>query len=160
MHGLLTSSSGASVSEEHTRQSLRRVAPEAQVFRSRLARRLFNPVPYMGDHFGEKIHVDQNEKLIRYRITHVLAIDGFSRKVVGFISLPVKNGIEIYNLLFRRCFFILDCGIRYVRTEDGNSICCFQYYKRSLIFAQTLANRLIGARRARKIFELKDSGVT
>ncbi len=36
-----------------------------------------------------------------YGVTHVLAVDGYSRKIVGFVTIPVKNAIAIYNTLFR-----------------------------------------------------------
>ena len=36
-----------------------------------------------------------------YGVIHVLAIDGYSRKLVGFITLPSKNSIQIYKLLYR-----------------------------------------------------------
>jgi hypothetical protein len=38
-----------------------------------------------------------------YGVTHICAIDGYSGKVVEFVSMrmPVKNNIEIYNHLFR-----------------------------------------------------------
>lgn len=60
-----------------------------------------NPVPYRAVFFGEKLHFDQNEKLAMYGVTHVLAVDGYSRKVVGFVTIPVKNACSIYNSLFR-----------------------------------------------------------
>jgi hypothetical protein len=62
---------------------------------------LINPVPYNATYFGEKLHVDQNEKLINFGVTHVCAVDGFSSKIVGFISMPVKNNIIIYKDLYR-----------------------------------------------------------
>ena len=36
-----------------------------------------------------------------YGVTHVLAVDGYSRKLVGFITMPRKNPITIYNTLFQ-----------------------------------------------------------
>jgi len=35
-----------------------------------------NPVPYHADYFGHKLHIDQNEKLVMYGVTHVTAVDG------------------------------------------------------------------------------------
>ena len=32
---------------------------------------------------------------------HLCARDGFSGKVVAFVSMPIKNNVEIYNHLFR-----------------------------------------------------------
>ena len=49
-----------------------------------------NPIPYRVTAHGEKLHLDKNEKVVMYGMTHVVAIDGYSRKLVGFIMLPVK----------------------------------------------------------------------
>ncbi len=40
----------------------------------------------------------QNEKLVMYG---VCAVDGYSGKIVQFITMPVKNNLEIYEHLFR-----------------------------------------------------------
>ena len=60
-----------------------------------------NPPTYTARFFGDKLHLDQNEKLSMYGVTHVIAVDGFSRKLVGMITIPVKNPITIYNALMR-----------------------------------------------------------
>ena len=49
-----------------------------------------------------KKYTDQNEKLAMYGATHIIAVDGFSRKVVRCVTIPVKNPIAIYDLLVRR----------------------------------------------------------
>ena len=49
----------------------------------------------------DKLHLDQNEKLAMYGVTHVIAVDGFSRKIVQMITIPVKNPIAIYNALMK-----------------------------------------------------------
>ena len=63
--------------------------------------RQFNPIPYHASYFGQKLHIDQNEKLVMFGVTHICAIDGYSGKIVGFISMPIKNNVEIYTHLFR-----------------------------------------------------------
>lgn len=45
--------------------------------------------------------MDQNEKLNRYGVTHVLAVNGFGRKIVGLITIAQKNAIAIYHALMR-----------------------------------------------------------
>ena len=35
-----------------------------------------------------------------FGVVHVLSVDGYSRKIVGFITIPRKNPITIYNTLF------------------------------------------------------------
>ena len=53
------------------------------------------PTPYIARYFGHKIHLDQNEKLVMYGATHVIAIDGYSTKIVSYITSPVKNNLVI-----------------------------------------------------------------
>lgn len=52
-------------------------------------------------YYVEKLHLDQSEKCVTFGVTHVAAIDGYSRKIVGFVTVPKKNAIMIYDLLFR-----------------------------------------------------------
>ncbi|KAK1905295.1 Forkhead box protein E1 [Dissostichus eleginoides] len=63
--------------------------------------RNLNPVPYTAAYVGHKLHMDQNEKLVMFSVTHVLAIDGFSSKIVGRSTMPVKNNLTIYNEVYR-----------------------------------------------------------
>ena len=100
MHGLL-SAQGVRVGVDRVGRSLRRVAPGPQLARTRRARRHLNPPPYSARFFGDKLHFDQNEKLSMYGVTQVMALDGFSRKIVGMISIPIKNPITIYHTLMR-----------------------------------------------------------
>ena len=54
--------------------------------------RQINAVPYYrADYFGHKLHIDQNEKLVMFGVTHICGIDGYSGKIVGFVTMPVKN---------------------------------------------------------------------
>ena len=99
MCGLLAAE-GVRVSEQRVGQSLRRVAPGNHQTRcSNSARRLI-PVPYHANYFGHKLHIDQNEKLAMYGCTHICASDGYSSKIVGFLTMPVKNNMEIYEHLY------------------------------------------------------------
>jgi len=63
--------------------------------------RNFNPIPYYAQYFGHKLHLDQNEKLAMFGVTHVLAIDGYSSKIVGWSTMPVKNNLVIYDEVYR-----------------------------------------------------------
>ena len=36
-----------------------------------------------------------------FGVTHVLAVDSYSRKIVGMVTMPVKNSITIYHTLLR-----------------------------------------------------------
>ena len=60
-----------------------------------------NPVPYVAHCFGDKLHVDENEKLNMYGVIHIVAVDCYSRKIVAFVTLPNKNPISIYKTLFK-----------------------------------------------------------
>ncbi len=50
---------------------------------------------------GEKIHVDQNEKLVQFGVTCVCGIDGYSGKIIGFITMPIKDCVTIYEYFCR-----------------------------------------------------------
>ena len=100
MCGLLASE-GVKVAENRVGKALQQINPSYQQVRRSRANRRFNPIPYHASHFGHKLHIDQNEKLVMYGVTHICARDGFSGKVVGFVSMPVKNNVEIYGNLFR-----------------------------------------------------------
>ena len=60
-----------------------------------------NPVPYYAQYYGHKLHIDQNEKLDQFGVTHVAAADGYSSKLVGIVTMPIENPILIYDLLYR-----------------------------------------------------------
>ena len=70
---------------------------------------LLNPIPYSASYFGHKLHIDQNEKLGMYGVTHICAVDGFSGRIVAFASMPMKNNVEIYKHIFRsyQCIIII-----------------------------------------------------
>uniref|UniRef100_A0A1A8PQX8 Integrase core domain-containing protein n=1 Tax=Nothobranchius rachovii TaxID=451742 RepID=A0A1A8PQX8_9TELE len=69
-------------------------------FRREGARNL-NPVPYHAEYMGHKLHLDQNEKLVMFGVTHVLAVDGYSSKIVAHSTMPVKNNLVIYEEIYR-----------------------------------------------------------
>ena len=96
MTGLLASQN-VRCSEQRIGASLHRVNPGYHAKRQRSAARIYNPSLYRANYFGEKIHVDQNEK---FGLTHVCAIDGFSGKIVGYVIMPVKNNVTIYRHLY------------------------------------------------------------
>ena len=98
--GLLRSE-GVIVGEQRIRRSLTTVTPLYIQQRQRSTYRQLNPIPYYAQYHGHKIHLDQNEKLIRFGVTHVAASDGYSGKLLGIVSMPTKNCIAIYSELFR-----------------------------------------------------------
>nr|XP_061811146.1 uncharacterized protein LOC133602049 [Nerophis lumbriciformis] len=80
--------------------------------------RNLNPMPYQAHYMGHKIHMDQNEKLVMFGVTHVIAVDGFSKKVVAHSVMPIKNNLSIYEEVFRPA--VLAHGIwDQVRVDHG-----------------------------------------
>ena len=94
-------SKGLSVEEARVSASLQRVCPDGHQSRRTNAVQCTNPIRYHADYFGHKLHIDQNEKLVGFGVTHVLARDGYSGKIVSFLTLPVKNNVAIYDEVFR-----------------------------------------------------------
>lgn len=91
---------GTRCSEKRVGQSLKRVSPEYHARRESNTHRQTNPVPYRADYFGQKVHIDQNEKLVMFGITHVCAVDGYSGMIVGFVTMARKNNPLIYKYLY------------------------------------------------------------
>lgn len=100
LQGLLRAE-GIHVSQRRLGRSLQRTFPLVHSRRTQTHGRLLNPIPYRAEFFWEKIHFDQNEKLVMYGIVHVIAVDGFSRKIVGFSTMPHKNLITIFGTIYR-----------------------------------------------------------
>jgi len=64
-------------------------------------------------YFGHKLHIDQNEKLIHFGVTYVMAQDGFSGKTVSSSSAAViyamqKNSV-IYDEVYQAA--VLEFGL-------------------------------------------------
>ena len=97
----LLASEGIRVSQQRVGESLHLTNPGYQHARRTGTERQINPVPYHADYFGHKVHVDQNEKLVMFGVTHICAVDGYSGKIVGFVTMPIKNNVEIYANFFR-----------------------------------------------------------
>ena len=94
-------SKGHRIGEKRVGKSLGRINPGAQSRRTETAGRSLNPKQYRADYFGQKLHVDQNEKLAMYGVTHVCARDGFSGLITSFSTMPVKNNLIIYTDVYR-----------------------------------------------------------
>jgi len=99
MTGLLAAD-GYKVAEKRVGYSLMKVCPDYHRKRSMCTHVQINPIPYVANYFGEKLHIDQNEKLMMFGVTHVCAVDGHSGMVVGFVTMPVKNNVTIYQELY------------------------------------------------------------
>ena len=83
--------------------ALKTVSPDYAQSRRQGIATLLNPTPYRADY---KLHVDQNEKLAMFSAPHVAGVDEFSSKVVGLVTMSVKNNVAIYEHLYRYEFVI------------------------------------------------------
>ena len=90
MSGLLRSE-GWRIGENQVGRSIKRVHPLHLQYRRTEANRHMNPHTYIAHYFGQKLHIDQNEKNIMFGVVHILAIDGYSSKIVSLVSMPRKN---------------------------------------------------------------------
>lgn len=84
-----------------SKTSIQKVNPQNQARCFNDTDRLLNPIPYRADYIGHKLHVDQNEKLVRYGATHVVAIDGHTPFVVAYSTMAIKNSEIIYQDIFK-----------------------------------------------------------
>ncbi len=100
MAGLLRSQ-GIVIGEQRIRVAMQQTTPVYLHRRQQYTYRQLNPVPYYAEYFGHKLHVDQNEKLVNFGVTHVAASDGYSGKLLGVVSMPIKSNLVIYEDLYR-----------------------------------------------------------
>ena len=129
---------GIIVGEQRVRYSMRRITPAYIERRRQHTYRQMNPMPYYAEYYGHKLHIDQNEKLVHFGVTHVAAYSG---KLLGIISMPVKNPVLICDDLFRYVFKVdvllitfcilgqssqlLDFGTKFELIVDGSlHYCC------------------------------------
>ena len=103
-YGMMTAglrSMGVSISERKVGNALKKICPSTQAERCMQAGRSFNPKVYKADYFGHKLHVDQNEKLVMYDVTHVVACDRYSGMITGYTTMTIKSNLKIYEKMFR-----------------------------------------------------------
>ncbi|XP_057314337.1 uncharacterized protein LOC130655589 [Hydractinia symbiolongicarpus] len=98
MTGYIANRDNIRVSHNRVGRALAKAAPQNHQRRRTDTARMVNPIPYRADYFSHKIHYDQNEKLVMYGATHVIAIDGHSRFIVGYSTMPIKNNALIEPL--------------------------------------------------------------
>ena len=95
MTGLLASE-GIQIAEKRVRELMQKMAPyQHKAWQMNDVQQL-NPHPYTANYFGHTLHIDQNEnELVMYGVTHAMVIDGYSRKIISFIT--IKNCVR-YSL--------------------------------------------------------------
>ena len=92
---------GVSISERKVGNALKKICPSTQAERCMQGGGSFNPEVYKVYYLGHKLHVDQNEKLVMYGVTHVVAHGGYSGMITGYTTMAVKNNLTIYGKMFR-----------------------------------------------------------
>ena len=119
------------VSERHLRIAVPRIAP-TQHFQCQVGQiDRTNPQLYHAECFGEKLHIDQNEKLGMYGVMYVLARDGYSGKIIAGAVMPRKNNITIYDKIFRNT--VLEYGLwDQIRVDHGNEFYLLLYIQEKL----------------------------
>ena len=80
---------------------------------------------------GHKLHLDENEKLGMFGVTHVLAIDGFSSKIVAESTMPVKNNLVIYEEVYRQVVKVKNLNLSYPHSCI-HIICTILYYRKAV----------------------------
>ena len=124
-------SNGISISERLVRSALPQIAPNQHLLRQTGHIDRTNPCLYRSEYFGQKVHIDQNEKLVMYGVTYVLARDGFSGKIVGAAVMPRKNNLTIYDEVYRRA--VLEFGLwDEVRVDYGKEFYLVLYMQEKL----------------------------
>ena len=101
MKSYLKGNKGINVSERKLKGIMPLLAPIDHSMRQSNSHERRNPAIYSARYFGHKIHLDQNEKLVNYGVTYVLARDGYSGKIVGAAIMPRKNNEVIYANVFK-----------------------------------------------------------
>ena len=101
MTGYLTQKHGDVFGELQIGKALQSVSPGYNFQRRTNTARATNPIPYRADYFDQKLHVDQNEKLVAYGVIHVAALDGYIRYANAATTMPIKNIKVIYTRLYR-----------------------------------------------------------
>ena len=106
LQGLLRAE-GIRVSQRQLGRSLRRTFPLAHSVRTQTLGRLINPIPYRAECYGEKIHFDQNEKLVMYGAVHVVAVDGYTVRSWRFVQCHGRILLLFIVPSFDHCFCIM-----------------------------------------------------
>ena len=118
LKGYIEATKGMRVSERKLKQVLPAIAPVGHYARQTSSLERSNPAIYSARYFGHKVHLDQNEKLIHFGVTYVMARDGFSGKIVGGAVMPCKNNLVIYDEVYRTA--VLEFGLwDQVRVDHG-----------------------------------------
>ena len=91
-------SEGIKISEMRVCEAVIEIDPENNQLRINDQVRRFNPVPYTAAHFGQKCHIDLNEKLVDYACLLEGAIDWYSGYLLDIRVIAKKNCLDVYDM--------------------------------------------------------------
>ena len=138
MKGYLQGHKSLNISERKIRKTFPLVAPQGHSSWVSSARERRNPALYYAQYFGHKLHLDQNEKVVHYRVMYVLARDGFLGKIVAGSIMPCRNNPIIYEEIYRQS--LLQYGLwDQVRVNHGKDFYLFIFMSSyTLLLVETL----------------------
>ncbi|KXJ07190.1 hypothetical protein AC249_AIPGENE13490 [Exaiptasia diaphana] len=93
MAGYIYSRYGMKVGQRRLQSSLRRVSPVYHEQRRNDLVRRANPVPYYSPYHGHKLHIDQNEKLKDFGVTHNLPAERKWVEINQRTNYPIKEAL-------------------------------------------------------------------
>lgn len=133
-------SKGYNIGERLVGTLLKEITPAFVDERRMGIERHINPSPYFAEYAGHKIHMDQNEKLNMFGVTHVIASDGYSGKILAYSTMPVKNNCIIYDEVYRKV--CLEYGLfDTVRVDFGKEFFLSLYQQENLEAFRTNTDR-------------------
>lgn len=139
MTGMLRAS-GYRLGERVIRRALEQLSPAYTKMRREGTARQTNPHAYYAEYAGHKLHTDQNEKLVDFGVTEVVASDGFSGKIMGYSVMPIKNNLTIYDEVYRD--ICLKHGLfDQLRVDHGREFYLCLYQQNNLGAYRTNVNR-------------------
>ena len=139
MTGLLRSR-GLNLGERSVGRSLRSISGIYNDERRAGIERCTNPAAYYAEYAGHKLHLDQNEKMVMYGMTHIIAVDGFSSKILGYTTMPLKNNLKIYDNIYRK--IVMEVGLfDQLRVDHGKEFYLCLYQQENLRNFRTNTNR-------------------
>ena len=131
MKGYVVAMKGFRVSERQLKRLLPAIAPVGHYARQTSSVERSNPAVYSARYFGHKMHIDQNEKLIHFGVTYVMARDGFSGKIVSGAVMPCKNNLIIYEEVYRAAVLESDLWDQ-IRVDHGREFFLTLYIQEKL----------------------------
>lgn len=77
-----------------------------------------------------KLHIDQNEKLAMYGVTHVCTIDGYSKYIPACHTLSVKNNLIIYKEIYRFIYLLLNFWVSTCKAKKPPPLVSLGHFER------------------------------